>query len=213
MCSRKANDTQQDFRGDYNLMYQSPQKIPWRIEGANKQFYEVLLKKNIDPPMKVLDLGCGAGKNTKYLEKKGFEVVGLDFSSEAIRLARRQKIKSPLILGTAIRLPFKDKTFDFIVDIGCFHCLPPVDQDRARDEVLRVLKSKGLYFLRLWHSSKNIPEILMPKFYMGKIPIWGFNKSLIKSIFLKHYKLEYISKEMDEDGYGPFLILLLRKIK
>lgn len=197
----------------YDLMYLSPQKVPWRVKKTNKELREVLIKENITPPMKVLDLGCGAGKNTKYLETKGFNVVGIDFSCQALKLAQKAKTKSVLIQGDAARLPFKNKTFDFIIDVGCFHCLPPGIQDRARDEILRVLKPKGLYFLRLWYSPHDIPKILMPLFYIEKIPVWGFNMPLVDSIFSKYFRLKYIKKEpFDEDGYGPFLILLFQKL-
>ncbi|MEZ4811457.1 MAG: class I SAM-dependent methyltransferase [Allomuricauda sp.] len=37
---------------------------------------------------KVLDIGCGAGSHTLYLQEKGFEVTGLDFSEGAIRVSR-----------------------------------------------------------------------------------------------------------------------------
>lgn len=208
--SMKGN-TPLKLREYYDLLYKFPQFVPWRIKKANKQLCDTLHSKNITAPMVVLDLGCGAGKNTKYLTQRGFKVVGIDFSYQALMLAKRAGIKSPLILADAFRLPFRRRIFDFIIDVGCFHCLSPGLQDLARDEIIRVLKPHGLYFLRLWHSSQDVPEILKPKFYIQKIPIWGFDIELVSNIFFKTFKFIHISKEIDEDDYGPFLILLLEK--
>jgi len=51
--------------------------------------FDQLLKGRIVPGMKVLDAGCGAGRNLVYLLRSGFEVCGVDESSDAIAHVRR----------------------------------------------------------------------------------------------------------------------------
>ena len=73
----------------------SPRIIPWRVSGPNKQMMDVFVTMGVNPPVSVMDLGCGAGKNAKYLSERGFNVVGVDFSVEALKLARTLKVTSP----------------------------------------------------------------------------------------------------------------------
>lgn len=54
------------------------------------RFIEVL---NIKPPSKVLDLGCGNGRNSRVLLERGFDVYGIDFSPSAIEFAKKKKKK------------------------------------------------------------------------------------------------------------------------
>jgi SAM-dependent methyltransferase len=74
----------------------SPRLIPWRVSGPNKQMMDVFVTMGVNPPVSVMDLGCGAGKNAKYLSERGFNVVGVDFSVEALKLARTLKVTLPL---------------------------------------------------------------------------------------------------------------------
>jgi 2-polyprenyl-3-methyl-5-hydroxy-6-metoxy-1,4-benzoquinol methylase len=50
--------------------------------------FDELLKGSIRPPMKVLDAGCGGGRNVVYLLRAGFAVCGVDESEDAIRQIR-----------------------------------------------------------------------------------------------------------------------------
>ena len=40
---------------------------------------------------KILDLGCGMGHYSKYIKDKGFEVVGIDFSNEMLKIAKENE--------------------------------------------------------------------------------------------------------------------------
>ena len=88
-------------RWQYDQMYRaymskpSPRLIPWRVSGPNKQMMDVFVTMGVNPPVSVMDLGCGAGKNAKYLSERGFNVVGVDFSVETLKLARTLKVTSP----------------------------------------------------------------------------------------------------------------------
>lgn len=195
-------------------MNPSPEIVPWRVTGPNEQLIKFLEQFKLSPPMNILDLGCGTGKNSKYLSEKGFNVVGIDFSDAALRLATKLGVKSPLIVADAAYLPFKEKVFDLVLDMGCLHSIPPSIRERVKNEILRVLEHQGTYFLRTWSSKARLidhTQIGKPMWYIHrKIPIWAFDLSLIDDMFLKDFKIEYMTEELDEDNYGPFLLLFLR---
>ncbi|MCJ7511394.1 MAG: methyltransferase domain-containing protein, partial [Anaerolineales bacterium] len=51
---------------------------------------ELLAYLHRHPPGRALDLGCGTGTNTLALAERGWEVTAIDFSSGALRVARRR---------------------------------------------------------------------------------------------------------------------------
>ena len=61
--------------------------------------FDQILRGNISPGMRVLDAGCGGGRNMQYLLREGYEVFGADVSAEAV--AGLRKMASEL----APRLP------------------------------------------------------------------------------------------------------------
>ena len=72
----------------YRLLYKK------RSDKEAQLFIDNILNKiNIKADSKVLDLACGSGRHSKYLEKKGFNVVGIDKSERNILVAKKMKIK------------------------------------------------------------------------------------------------------------------------
>jgi SAM-dependent methyltransferase len=96
-----------------------------------------------------LDVGCGAGSNLIRLAglREVGRVVGLEPAPGALRLARQQR-GFEIVEGSALALPFGDRSFDVVT---CFDVLQHLadDGDRvASRETLRVLKPGGVVVIR-----------------------------------------------------------------
>lgn len=107
---------------------------------------------NIQPHMKVLDLGCGTGTLTVMLRRAHpeAEVTGLDGDPEVLEIAR-EKFRGLDVQwdeGLASSLPYPDSAFDRVVTSLVIHHLVTDDKRRAFKEIYRVLKPQGeLYIL------------------------------------------------------------------
>ncbi|MCW4022532.1 MAG: class I SAM-dependent methyltransferase [archaeon] len=66
---------------------------------------------------KVLDIGCGAGRHSLYLQEKGFEVVGIDVSPLAIKVCKLRGLKQAKVMPVE-NLDFKLNSFDTIIMMG-----------------------------------------------------------------------------------------------
>jgi SAM-dependent methyltransferase len=87
----------------------------------------------------VLDIGCAKGFLLHDLRRAvpGLRVTGLDISGYALAHAM-EDVHSGLVLGSADRLPFGDKSFDLVVSINTVHNLERADCVRALSEMERV---------------------------------------------------------------------------
>jgi ubiquinone/menaquinone biosynthesis C-methylase UbiE len=89
---------------------------------------------------RVLDLGCGTGRNLPLLPPDA-RAVGLDPSWAMIQRARRRGPRVPLVVGSAEALPFRDAAFDTVLS-GLAFC-SVADPARGLLEVRRVLRPEG----------------------------------------------------------------------
>ena len=103
----------------------------------------------------LINVGCGHGADFLPF-KQNFELYGVDFSVEMIKLARRYSAKFafPVNLQVAdIRfLPFQDNSFDWAISVATYHHIQGREaQLGALKELYRVLKPGGEAFLTVWN--------------------------------------------------------------
>ena len=119
--------------------------------------FDQFLKNRFTPEMKILDAGCGGGRNVVYFLRSGFQVFAIDRDAEAIEYVRSfAQVLAPAIASENFRvaaveeLPFPDETFDVVISCAVLHF---ADDEKHFDEMLRemwrVLKPSGLMFARL----------------------------------------------------------------
>jgi SAM-dependent methyltransferase len=104
-----------------------------------------------NPPGRAIDLGCGTGTNAITLAQHGWQVIGIDFIGKAIRKARskarQQGLKIDFLVGDVTRLEKISGLFDLVLDIGCFHNLPPAAKLKYVQNLERFLAPKGTFLL------------------------------------------------------------------
>ena len=110
--------------------------------------------------VKVLDLGCAAGRNTAVLAARGFDFHALDGSRPMIAHTRKrvaailgeQQAERRVGLGKMDDLrDFADASFDLVVALGVFHCASSCREwRRALDESVRVLAPNGLLLVSVF---------------------------------------------------------------
>jgi ubiquinone/menaquinone biosynthesis C-methylase UbiE len=100
-----------------------------------------LLPKNA----KVLDVGCGAGVPVaKFLVDSGFEVVGVDFSENMLRLARKNMPQTTFIRKDMTKLDFADNSFDGLTAFYSIIHVPREKHSLLFKSFNRILKPNGI---------------------------------------------------------------------
>jgi tellurite methyltransferase len=138
----------------------SPLNLQEWFGGIDIYLFDQLLKGRIVPGMRVLDAGCGTGRNLVYLLKSGCEVFGVDESSGA--LAQTQRLATELAPNLPLdnfrvepveRLSFADADFDLVLSSAVLHFARDEGQwESMVREMWRVLKPGGIFFARLASS-------------------------------------------------------------
>jgi SAM-dependent methyltransferase len=131
--------------------------------------FDQIQKGRIVPGMKILDAGCGGGRNIVWLMRHGFEVFAVDIDAAAVDGVRRLANQlapnlSPENFRTADlgSIPFPDACFDWVICNAVLHFASDRNEfDRWITEQWRVLKPGGILFARL-ASSIGIKELLVP---------------------------------------------------
>ncbi len=95
---------------------------------------------------RVLDLGCGVGRDSLRLKRYSLEVQGLDISEAMLAEAKRQVEGVTFSQGDFRALPFEDASFDGVWANGTLFYVTPTDLAKTLLEVLRILKPGGVFF-------------------------------------------------------------------
>ncbi len=95
-----------------------------------------------EQPKFILDYGCGGGWLSKLLLKWGFNVVGVDISENMVKNAKLVCPEADFIVCDAMRLPFKEDIFDFVIGISILHHL---DIKKATDGLKRVSLPRSVF--------------------------------------------------------------------
>ncbi len=138
----------------------SPLNLQEWFGGIDIYLFDQLLKGRIVPGMRVLDAGCGSGRNLVYLLKSGFEVCGVDESGGSV--ARTRQLATELAPHLPLdnfrvepveRLSFADDGFDLVISSAVLHFARDEEQWlKMVREMWRVLTTGGIFFARLASS-------------------------------------------------------------
>jgi len=140
---------------------------------------------------KVLDLGCGNGRFSQYLEKADY--TGVDFSEKMIEEARKRFPQKKFQVANALSLPFKANTFDKIYSVAVIHQVPSFSYRlEAISEARRVLKPGGLLFLTVWNIWE---EDKMMCIKQALLNLFSFNSFGTRDIILKRDRYYYVFKK------------------
>lgn len=156
--------------------------------------FDQLLKGRIRPGMRVLDAGCGMGRNLVYLLREGFEVLAVEQNAAAIEqvrgMARELAPQLPqenFCVGPVERMPFEDASFDVVISSAVLHFAREDTHFEAMlSEMNRVLRPGGLLFARLASSIGMEEQVERIAGRRHRLPD-GSERYLVDAALLHHW--------------------------
>jgi len=136
---------------EYQNIYDSEER-QWWYRGMRALSLAVLeaplrrLRASAAAPLRLLDAGCGTGRNLDELSRFG-TAAGIDLSPEAIRFCRLRGALA--VRAELLRLPFSDGSFDCVTSFDVVYHAWVTNDRAAVAEMARVVRPGGLVLVRV----------------------------------------------------------------
>ena len=166
--------------------------------------FDQILRGRIVPGMRILDAGCGGGRNLVYFLREGYAVSGVDRDCLAIDEVRR--LVGYLAPGYDVRqfrvealesMSFEDGSFDVVISSAVLHFAEDERHFQAMLHGLwRVLKPGGMLFCRLASSigmEKQVKRIAGRRFLLPD----GSDRFLVDAAYLTKLGKELSAELVD----------------
>jgi cyclopropane fatty-acyl-phospholipid synthase-like methyltransferase len=160
---------------------------PWDLDRPQPAF-QALIQSGEIKPGRALDIGCGRGENAIMLAMNGCDATGIDLAENAISDAKAKAIerhvKLNFVVGNVLQMDrlFTEGEFDVVIDSGLFHVMMDEERPVFAQQVHRILKNGGKYFM-LCFSDKEPGEYELPR---------RVSKAEIESTFSPLFNIMYI---------------------
>jgi SAM-dependent methyltransferase len=176
----------------YHILYQH------RDEAEAAFFLDNLIKElSISQNSSILDLACGKGRHSIYLNKKSFKVTGTDLSAESIAFAKQFENESLDFFVHDMREPVQERKFDFIFNLftsfGYFEDLS--DNLKVLKAVHSNLKSGAKLVIDFMNAKKVIRNLVLSE----RKTAGGIDFDI-----RRYVKNSFITKEIRFEDKGQF---------
>ncbi len=128
------------------------QALKKNIEGIDIYLLDQILKERYQPKAKILDAGCGSGRNLKWFYNNGFEIHGTDTNSNQLQICKELYVEQQahFIQSSIKQMPYTSNSFDHLICNAVLHFAEDLNEFlQMFEELLRVLKPQGSLFIRI----------------------------------------------------------------
>jgi len=170
--------------------------IEWRRNHIHATILDEL-RADLFEGKEVIALGCGTGELETLLGEKGYSILGVDISYEALRIAKRHRTDARVddiqfIQANVADLPFEQDSFDSAYAIQLIEHLEPDQLPRAFTEIRRILKPNGKFLITTPNKTSYLDPGHRQFFTKG---------SLVELIDNLNITIDWMRLEEREDKY------------
>jgi ubiquinone/menaquinone biosynthesis C-methylase UbiE len=172
-----------------------------------------LVKKN----GKILDVGCGVGKDTNYIHSKGFDVIGIDLSEGMIEIAKNNFPNIDFRIMDLRKIDFPDNYFDALFVAFSLVHIPKSEIENILKNFYRMLKKEGMIYFAIQEGKSKEGMVKSPyenkdKIFLNVFSEKEFNFFIKKMGFslIKDFKRK--PKE-NEFQYNKYFVLAKKQTR
>jgi SAM-dependent methyltransferase len=158
----------------------------------------------------LLEIGAGPGKDSSHFKSIGLETVSTDLSPEMVKLCRDKGLNAYVM--SFDHLKFTNNAFDSVWALNCLLHVPKANLVAILQEIKRVLKPDGLFYLGVYGGSR-FEGVWEDDFYKPKRFFSFYGDEELKDILSSQFKVEYFNVVPTEivGGEYHFQSVILRK--
>ena len=158
---------------------------------------------------KILDVGCGCGRDIEYFLQEGFDAMGIDLSEEMLKQARKIVPKTKLKKVDFTDLKFKKESFDGIWSMASLIHIPRKEIVKVLKGFNKILTKKGILYLSL-KEGKGEENLKKPKYNNEPRTYIYFTKREMHE-YLKEAGFKIINSEINKAGDNIWLEIFAEK--
>ncbi len=137
---------------------------------------------------RLINIGCAHGPDFLPF-KESFELYGVDFSGEMLKLAQKYSAKFDFTVNLALAdagyLPYSDEAFDWAISVATYHHIKGREARlKSLQELRRVLKSGGEAFITVWNHRQ-------PRFWLRRKEVAVPWRTKQNTIYRYYYLFSY----------------------
>ena len=180
-----------DFWDDFYI--DRTKEIPFfKIKAPDENLVEYF--NNGLAPKRVLELGCGPGRNAVYMALKGCEVDALDLSTNAIEwakeTAREEGVNIDFHCISIFDFKFQPHSYDFIYDCGLFHHLAPHRRLTYIEMLKKALKRDGYFGIVCFNTEGALDTSDWDVYKEGSLKGGiGYAEGRLKEVFMNDFNI------------------------
>jgi SAM-dependent methyltransferase len=213
-------------RFNWDTFYADREKnIPFFVNAPDENLVQYFEKGWLKPG-RVLELGCGPGRNAIYFAQQGCTVDAVDLSHEALAWgtdrAKEKDVHVNFINKNIFNLDIQEGAYDIVYDSGCLHHIPPHRRISYLELLNKALKPNGYFAItcfiqggKFGGSDISDWEVYRLRSLKGGL---GFTEEKLKSIFRDYEVIELrrmrrVEQQSPVFGVDALLTALFRKSK
>lgn len=207
----------------WNTFYSDRNKgVPFFTDSPDENLVGYF-ENNVFKPGKVLELGCGPGRNAIYFAQKGCMIDAVDLSEETLKWgeerAKDKNVSINFINENIFDLYIEEGTYDIVYDSGCFHHIAPHRRMSYIELVKRALKPNGFFAITCFLEGGKLGgaqisdwEVYRLRSLKGGL---GYTEEKLRLLFrdfkeIEIRKMEVIEQPNDVFGVPDFLTALFQ---
>jgi len=176
----------------YHILYKNRDDTEARLFIDNISLY-----LNFLPNDKILDLACGKGRHSIYLNQKGLFVEGIDLSEESIQYAKQFENKRLHFSQHDMREVYKSTYFDFILNLFTSFGYFQTDEEnqQAITAMAKALQFEGRIVLDFFNTTKVIKSLVRYEEKTIEGITFKISKSIENNFIIKDIRFEDKGKD------------------
>ncbi len=192
------------------------------LDAKKRLSFVVKNASNLKGISDIIDLGFGDGFLLTELRRRKFNVSGIDFVEENVKLTREATgLGERLKFGSVTSIPFADRSFDLAISTEMFEHLTVADLEIGLREIHRVLRPSGFLIVTVPYAEDLEKKQVCCPNCGCKFHQWGhqqsFNDGNLADKFSKYFSIQKVQKlypmgsNVNLFGYVELLTRIVRK--
>ncbi|WP_096155396.1 class I SAM-dependent methyltransferase [Bacillus sp. FJAT-45066] len=188
------DDFLREPKGFWEEFYEDRNKeIPFfQIKDPDENLVEYFEKGN--NPNRVLEIGCGPGRNAVYMAKRGCDVDAIDIADNAIEWAKERASEEGMKINfqcsSLFNFEYEPNTYDFIYDCGLLHHLAPHRRITYLEIIKKALKKNGHFGLVCFNEKGALNTSDWDIYKDGSLKRGiGYSQERLREIFSKDFNI------------------------